>query len=78
MYMRFASLKVTRMEARESSELSSEWEMRRDGMDSACRNMKEEGTKEIDGGEFGNRGFVFVYFWCFTLFLKMGEIQACS
>ena len=78
MCMRFASLKVTRTAAPESSELSSEWEMRRDSMDSACRNVKEERTKEIDGGEFGNRRFVFVYFWCFALFLKMGEIQACS
>lgn len=49
------------MAASESSMLSSEWEMRRDSMDSACGDVKKR-TEEIDGGDSGNRGFVFVYF----------------
>ena len=40
----------------------SEWEMRRDNMDSTCGNVKEKRMEEIDGGDSGNREFVFVYF----------------
>lgn len=55
--------------------LSSEWEMRRDNMDSTCGNVKEKRMEEIDGGDSGNREFVFV-FLVFCYVVKRGEIQA--
>ena len=45
MCLRFASWRVTRMAASESSMLSSEWEMRRDSRDSACGDVKKRGQK---------------------------------
>ena len=75
MSLRFASWKVTRRTASESNMLSSEWEMRRDNMDSTCGNVKEKGMEEIDGGDSGNREFVFV-FLVFCYVVKRGEIQA--